>query len=264
MTAVLNLTPAGAQKPALREPAGFAEERGVYPFRLDGANEARAAFLSQVPLFASLGEKERLTLAETGRVRSFRPGEVLFHEDDPGHTLYVVRSGRVKIVLVGPDGRDTILHVYGPGECLGELSLIDGAPRCATAVAMDRLEVLVLYREHLVALLERSPCMVVAMIHRFAEMVRRLNRQVQDAVSLDLTGRVAKKLLDLASQYGEATPQGIRITLRLSQQELADMVGGARGSVNVCLSAFQERGIVSIAREQITIHKPQELQRRIY
>src|SRR6266516_1389430 len=98
--------------------------------------------------------------------------------------------------------------------------------------------------------------MAVALMRMLVEMVRRLDQQLQDANLLDLPARVASKLLELAEQYGEQTSEGIRITLRLTQQELAQMTGGARGRVNKCLSAFEARGILTVEREQITIHKP--------
>jgi CRP/FNR family cyclic AMP-dependent transcriptional regulator len=250
---------------ALRAPGNG--HTGVLPpdrLGMGGRSAGRVALLSQVGFLAPLGEKERRALAEASHVRTFKSGEALFYEGDPSHTLYVVQSGRVKSVLVAPDGRESIVQIHGPGECLGELSLIDGGARPATAIALDRVEVLVLYQEELLALLDRCPKMALAVMRRLAEMIRRLNRQLQDVLSLDLTARVAKTLLELAEAHGEPAPQGIRIALRLTQQELAQMVGAARGRVNMCLRAFQQRGILWVEREQITLLKPQELQRRIY
>src|SRR5215210_515356 len=105
----------------------------------------RAELLSQVSFFASLGEEELRALAESCRIRTFKRGEVLFHEEDPGNALFILQSGQIKIVLIGPDGGETILRVQGPGDCMGELSLIDGAPRSATAVALEPIEALTLY-----------------------------------------------------------------------------------------------------------------------
>jgi CRP/FNR family transcriptional regulator, cyclic AMP receptor protein len=231
---------------------------------MGGGSTARASFLSQVVLFASLGERDRRAVMAACQDRTFKPGEVLFHEGDLGHALYILHSGRVKIVVVAPDGKETILHIYRPGQCFGELALLDGGPRSATVVALDRVEVLALYQEDFLALLERCPGMALAMIRRLTEMVRRLSKQVQDLASLDITARIAKKLLELADQHGEPTPHGICIALQLTQQDLAEMIGAARGRVNMCLSGFQERGILTIERERITLHKPEELRKRIY
>jgi CRP/FNR family cyclic AMP-dependent transcriptional regulator len=225
--------------------------------------EGPAGFLSGVSLFAALPEGDRRTLGEACHVRRFRPGEALFHEGDPGYALYVVSTGRVKILLTAPDGSETILHVYGPGDCLGELSLLDGEPRCASAVALDHVETLALYRDDFLALMDRHPALARSLVCRLAGMVRQLNEQVQDASMLDIRGRLAKRLLELADRYGEAAPEGRRITVPLTQQELGQMVGGARSNVNRVLNGFQSRGILTLDRGSILIHRPDDLWRQI-
>jgi CRP/FNR family transcriptional regulator/CRP/FNR family cyclic AMP-dependent transcriptional regulator len=222
------------------------------------------SLLSRVTIFASLDETTLRRLAELCRTRVFKRGEVIFHERDPGNALYLIESGQVKIVLVSDEGEETILHVQGPEECLGELALIDAAPRSATAVALERVQALALYRDDFLALLEQHPPVALAVMGGLAGMVRRLSSQVQDLMLLDARGRVAKKLLDLAEQHGRVTPEGIRIDLRLTQQELAQMVGLTRVSVNQHLAWFHERGILATGREGITLLKPDELRERVY
>jgi CRP/FNR family cyclic AMP-dependent transcriptional regulator len=226
-----------------------------------GRETTRAALFSRVALFAGLSEEGRHTLAEACRSRTFEPGEVLFHEGEAAHALYIVRSGQVKIVLVAADGGETILQVYGTAQCLGEMALLEGGERCATAVAMGPVEVLVLYRDDFLALVKRQPEVALALVGRLVGMVRQLNLQVQDLVRLDIKGRLARKLLELADQHGETTAEGLCIALRLTQQELAQMVGAARSNVNKYLGWFQERRILTVEREQIVIHKPQELRK---
>jgi CRP-like cAMP-binding protein len=225
---------------------------------------AQTSLLSRVPIFASLEEATLRRLAELCRTRTFKRGEVLFHEGDPGNALYLIESGQVKIVLVSDEGEETILNVQGPEECLGELAMIDGAPRSATAVALDRVQALALYREDFLALVAQHPPVALAVMGGLAGMVRRLSSQVQDLMLLDARGRVAKKLLDLSEQHGRVTPEGVRIDLRLTQQELAQMVGLTRVSVNQHLAWFQERGILAADREGITLLKPEELRERVY
>jgi CRP/FNR family transcriptional regulator/CRP/FNR family cyclic AMP-dependent transcriptional regulator len=215
-------------------------------------------------LLEPLEERERRALIAECRIRRFQAGEALFHEGDIDHTLYLLRVGWVKILRIAPDGKETILHIVGPGECVGELSAVDGKPRSATAETLGPVEALVLSREAFVAAFQRSPRFALAVSCHLAETVRRVNERVQDGVLLELPGRLAKKLLDLAERYGEPTPDGIRITVRLTQQELAQMVGAGRGRVNECLRGFQKRGLLTVEREQITLHRPDELQQRIY
>jgi CRP/FNR family transcriptional regulator/CRP/FNR family cyclic AMP-dependent transcriptional regulator len=220
--------------------------------------------LAQVPMFRSLEDHELQELAGACRPRTFKRGEVLFHEDDPSNVLYILRSGEVKLLLVADDGEETILHVVRTGECLGELSLVDAQPRSATAVALDRVEALALLREDFLALVERRPAVAHAVMIALAGMVRRLSAQVQDVMTLDVAARLAKKLLELAERHGEGTPEGIRIALRLKQQELAEMIGATRVSVNQHLGWFQEQGILSSDADGFILHKPEQLRRRIY
>jgi CRP/FNR family transcriptional regulator/CRP/FNR family cyclic AMP-dependent transcriptional regulator len=233
--------------------AGFEEER-MTPAPLG----------MRSPLFAPLEEEEQRALADSCRTRRFRAGEVLFHEGDPGHALFLLRSGHVKIVQIAADGAELILHVYGPGDTLGELALVDDGPRSATAVAMERVEALALHREEFLALLARHPAVAIAVLNKVISMVRRLNQQMHAVLSLDATGRLAQKLLELADLHGQETAEGIRIGIRITQEQLAQMVGAARSTVNKQLGWFMERGTLTVEREQIVIHRPDQLRQRVY
>jgi CRP/FNR family transcriptional regulator, cyclic AMP receptor protein len=220
--------------------------------------------LARVPLFASLGSDALQALEQACRRRASQRGETLFYEDDPGSALYILLSGQVKIVRLAPDGEERILHLQGEGSCLGELSLIDGAPRSARAVTLDRVEALVLYREPFLELLTRHPAVALAVMSALAGMVRRLSAQVQDLTGLDVPGRLAKKLLDLADTHGQATPEGLLIPLPLTQQELAHMIGATRVAVNQALSTFRQQGLLTTDRGGITLHQPEKLRQRVY
>jgi CRP/FNR family transcriptional regulator, cyclic AMP receptor protein len=220
--------------------------------------------LSGVSFFASLGEDALQALEQACRRRVFQRGETLFYEEDPGSALYILQAGQVKIVRLAPDGEERILHLQGEGSCLGELSLIDGAPRSARAVALDRVEALVLYREPFLELLARHPAVALAVMTELAGMVRRLSAQLQDLTALDVPGRLAKKLLELAATHGQATPEGRHIPLLLTQQELAHMIGATRVAVNQALSAFRQQGLLTTDRSGITLHQPEKLNQRVY
>jgi CRP-like cAMP-binding protein len=211
-----------------------------------------------------LAERERTAMLESSRRRRFKAGEALFHEGDPGHSVYFLQSGRVKIVQITQDGAETILHYLGPGECVGEMALVDGGARSATAVAVEPVEALALTRDQFLEFLAHHPAAALVMLHRVVGIVRRLNDQMQTMLSLDATGRIAKKLLDLAEQHGHQTPRGLDVGLRISQDQLAQMVGAARSTVNKQLGWFQERGILTLERERIFIHQPEQLRKRIY
>jgi CRP-like cAMP-binding protein len=144
-----------------------------------------AGLLSQVPFLETLDAEDLRELARTCPLRRFKPGVALFHEGDPGSALFLLESGHVKIVRAATDGEEMVLHIYGPGEHLGEMALVDGAPRSATAVALEPVEARMLYREPFLALLYRRPSAALAVMSGLAAMVRRLNEQLQDATSLD-------------------------------------------------------------------------------
>jgi CRP/FNR family cyclic AMP-dependent transcriptional regulator len=220
--------------------------------------------LARISFFAALGDDSLQALEQVCRRRVFARGETLFYEDDPGSALYILQSGQVKIVRLAPDGEERILNLQGPGECLGELSLIDGAPRSARAVALDRVEALVLYREPFLELLTRHPPAALAVMSALAGTVRRLSAQLQDLTALNVPGRLAKKLLELADTHGRSTPAGLHIPLPLTQQELAHMIAATRVAVNQALGAFRQQGLLTTDRQGITLHHPEKLRECAY
>jgi CRP/FNR family transcriptional regulator/CRP/FNR family cyclic AMP-dependent transcriptional regulator len=223
-----------------------------------------AAYLSRIRLFAGIPPEQVERLEERAKRRSFRRGEVIFHKGDPGATLYLILSGQVKIVLPSEGGEEAVLGVLDEGEFFGELSLIDGRPRSATIMATQSTEALVLHRDDFLAFLDSNPKCAVDLLHTLCERLRETDEFVEDAVFLDVPGRLAKKLLELADEYGQSGADGTIIGLRITQQELATMVGATRESVNKHLRGYRARGIIEIDRQRITIVRPDDLRRRIY
>lgn len=222
------------------------------------------ATLRRVPFLAILPDAEIAWLTARARARQYRAGTTIFHRDDPGSSLHIINSGLVKLTLTSPEGREVTVGILDAGDFFGELALLDGGPRSASAVALEAVETLTLDREPFVALLERHPQVATALLGVLGERLRRTDQLIQDILFLDLPGRLAKQLLALADERGVQTPQGIRIALRLSQSELAALIGATRESVNRCLSAYAERGIVALDRDTITLRTPELLRDRIY
>jgi CRP/FNR family transcriptional regulator/CRP/FNR family cyclic AMP-dependent transcriptional regulator len=223
-----------------------------------------ATYLTRIRMFAGIDPAIAGKLEERARRRSFRRGEVIFHKGDPGATLYIILSGQVKIVLPSEGGEEAVLGVLDEGEFFGELSLIDGRPRSATIMATQSTEALVLHRDEFLAFLEANPRVAIDLLHTLCQRLRETDEFVEDAIFLDVPGRLAKKLLELAGEYGQSGSGGTMIGLRITQQELATMVGATRESVNKHLRAYRARGIIEIDRQRITVVKPDELRRRIY
>src|SRR5579872_2563528 len=185
--------------------------------------------LVRVPIFADLDDASLRTLASGCFRRRYRGKEVVFHQDEPGHTLYVVLKGRVDIVRWTKSGEEVYIARFGPGECFGELSLLDGSPRSADAITDEPTELLVLRREEFIGCLRQSPGLALAILSCLASRLRASSDLIAAHQVLDVTGRLAALLLELAATHGEAIPcGGVRIAKLASQQELADRIGASR------------------------------------
>jgi CRP/FNR family cyclic AMP-dependent transcriptional regulator len=221
--------------------------------------EARLAeHLRRYPLFAKLPDSELMQLAERGRTRQFKRGETLFRKDDPGTHLYVVIDGAVKIALPGEFGQEALVAIMRPGDHFGELALFDGSPRSASATALEDTRAALLARDDFLAFLEAHPAAVRVVLDVLAKTIRRLSDRVEDLIFLDVPSRVAKYLLDLAQQNGEAN-----LELTLTQDELAAFIGASRVSVNRVLGDLERREIIEIRRRHIVIRDRERLAKEI-
>ena len=221
-------------------------------------------YFKQVSFFADLSEEEIQALSSATKRRTFRSGEVIFHRDDPGQVLYMIKEGKVKICIISPDGQEVSLTVFGKGEVFGEFALLDGLPRSADAVALERVECYTLQRSDFQNAILKNPKIAILVLEAMSKRLRNTNNMVEDLIFLDVYGRVAKKLLELADAHGVKTEEGVVIDVRLTQQELASMVGASRESVNKVLGYFTDKNFISTDKHRITIHNTNDLKRRIY
>lgn len=226
--------------------------------------ENEAAYLKQVSIFASLSDEDVRTLMSVAKRRTFRSGEVILHRDDPGQVLYVIKEGKVKICLISPDGQEISLVVFGKGECFGELALLDGLPRSADAIALEKVECYTLQRSDFHNSIMKNPKIAIQVLEVLSKRLRSTDQQVEDLIFLDVYGRVAKKLLELSETHGTRVDDGTRIELRLTQQELASMVGASRESVNKVMGYFTDKKFITTDKHRITLHRVEDLKRRIY
>ena len=192
-------------------------------------------------------------LRERGRTRKFRSGATLFHEGDHSDWIGLITKGRVKISCFGADGRERLVAVVGPGELLGELSAIDGDPRSATATAIEPLEAAVLTAEEFVAFLEANPRATLGILRSVIGRLRDSDRRRVELGALDTVGRVGRLIVELAERYGEESDGGIRISLPLSQEELAGWAGASREAVVKALRKLRARGWIETGRREIRV-----------
>jgi CRP-like cAMP-binding protein len=217
-------------------------------------NVARDA-LHRCRLFAGVDETSMDLVAGALRVRRFKRGETIFHAGDPADALFIVASGHVKIIIPADDGSEpAILTTLGPASYFGELALLDGAPRSATAVATDAVETQVLRRDGFDRLVDAEPALRRALLAALAAEIRRLTAQVEDLHFLDLPGRLARHLVrSLPPEAGDPPTGEHRLLWPYTQSELAAMIGGSRQSVNRLLADLVERGLVRFDGEELVI-----------
>ena len=218
--------------------------------------------LAQLPLFAALDDDAAAALNAAMSTRSLVRGHVVFHEGDPGDRLFVVLDGKVKISRSAADGRENLLAVLGPGEMFGELSLFDPGPRTATATAVTDSRLASLDHIDLRPLLLERPGVAVHLLQALAQRLRRTNEAMADLVFTDVPGRVAKALLDLSDKFGVEEDGGVRVRHDLTQEELAQLVGASRETVNKALSEFANRGWLRIEGRSVLLLEPDRLERR--
>jgi CRP/FNR family transcriptional regulator/CRP/FNR family cyclic AMP-dependent transcriptional regulator len=208
-----------------------------------------------------LPRAELEALLPTLRRRAYRRGETLYHQGDPGNVVHVIVEGRVKVVIPSETGEEAVLTVLGPGDVHGEMALLDGEPRSATVVALERVVTAIISRESFLDLLQRNPSAVEGILAGLARTIRRLSSEVGDLMFLDLQGRLAKKLLELADIHGHDGEDGIEIQATLTQEDLAGMIGATRPRVNQLLGSFEDRGAISRRNRRIVIRRHDVLSR---
>jgi CRP-like cAMP-binding protein len=213
--------------------------------------------LTGVEMFAGLEPDVRQRVIAAAVPRTYRKGQVLFVEDDPGDSLIVLKRGSVAVYRTSPAGERALLSVVRPPDVFGEVSLLDGSPRSASAEAMEDCNTLALSRAAFLDLVHSNPAILDAVMRSLGALIRRLTEQSTDHVFLDLPGRVAKALVRLAGDS-----QAAMVTIELNQSQLAEMAGGSRQSVNQALGTFASRGWLRTEGRRIVVTDLPALRRR--
>jgi CRP/FNR family transcriptional regulator, cyclic AMP receptor protein len=232
--------------------------------RVSGTSAGASAkdLLARLPLFQGLSPADLDDVLRHVRLRGYSRGTTIFHKDDPGALLYVILKGAVSITLPSSEGKDLVLSILSAGDFFGELSLFDEEPRSATAIAVeDDTQTLILPREDFLDLVRSHPEMAVHIMALLSRRLREADALAQDSALLDLPGRLARRLLELAERHGKRESDGIRISLRLTQSELAALVGATRVATNRQLQRLQQQGAIKWQAQHITLVKPAVLER---
>lgn len=233
----------------------------ILPFR--GARARSLAALRQkIPLFAAFGPPEFESLGKCLFRRRYAAGQTLFHMGDEGGSLHLIERGRVKVAIPSPSGEEMILAMLGSGELLGELSLFDGKPRSATATAVETTETLCLQREDFLGLLRDRFDVVEKILGVLAGRIRDTDLLLADRSFLDIPSRLAKKILDLGDAFGIREEGQVRIGVKVTQKDLAAMIGATRESVNKQLKSLRDKGLVRMSGGAIAILNRERLARK--
>jgi len=222
---------------------------------LAGSAVSNIAILRNHPIFGKLPGRMIERLASYVKKQGVRRGATIFSKGDPGTALMGVLTGSVKISVPAPNGRETVLNLIQQGQLFGEIALLDGRPRTADAVAVSDCELLIIERRDFIPFVHEHPEVGLKLIEILCGRMRRTTQQVEDLMFLNLPGRLAKVLLRLADEVGGALPRKISAT----QQEISQMIGVSRESINKQLRSWARAKWVLLKRGRIVVLRPDEL-----
>lgn len=221
-------------------------------------------FLTGLTLFADLEAQQLEQIAQRVQRRTFAIGVTLFHQDMPGTMMYMIETGSVRVISIGRTGQELTLNVLGPGEIFGELSILDGQQRSATAITLVPTVVWLLSQADLNEFMSKYPPVNQAMIQILVERVRATARRLEAMTFQDVLGRLAFELLSLAERSGQPYEQGIEITIPLTQVDLATMVGATRESVNKAVSVLRSKELINVDGTRWFLQDPAGIQQILY
>jgi CRP-like cAMP-binding protein len=218
--------------------------------------------LGDTDLFGDLSEGALGRIADRCIDRSYKKGQLIFHQGDPAESMFLMVEGLVKVLVPSTEGGEMVLTTLAPPDTFGELAVLDGGTRSASAETVENTRVLALSRATLLELLHSEPHLTEVMLASLGGIIRRLTEQASDLVFLDLHGRVAKLLLHMAERGGPPQSGEIVLDLAVTQTDLARMVGGSRQTVNQILRSFEGRGYLELQGRRILLKQPDLLRRR--
>lgn len=213
----------------------------------------KLAILAENSLLRHLDPGDRQKLAAYAQVMRFDPEAVIFQRGDPGDSMMAVVRGRVKICAHSEDGKELILNLIKPGEVFGEIALIDGQPRTADAVALDTVELLVLERRDFQRHLDENPRVALRLLQVLCQRLRRTSAHLEESLFLEVPARLARVLLHLAGAFGIPAKSGVCIDVKLSQQQLGNIAGITRESVNKQLGLWGKAGWIAVRNGYVTV-----------
>lgn len=211
--------------------------------------------LARIPLFHDLTPEQLSWLNDHLHRKTFPPGSNIATVEQPGEVIYIILEGTVKIYVDRVDGTSVILAILGPGDIVGEMSLVDSSGRSANVVTLETSDLLWMERSLFQECLQQAPAITYNLVGILSRRLRLANEQIQALATMDIHGRIARQILAFAQQYGQTTSDGDSlIPIRLTQSDLADLVGASRERVNQVMVHYKRHKYISVSRNyRITI-----------
>lgn len=228
--------------------------------------ESKLLFLKRVPIFSGVDDDSLSKIATVTSEKNYSKKNIVFHEGDYGDALYIIKNGRIKISKVAIDGREKTLSILKTGDFFGEMAIFDNMPRSATSEAMDNdVKLLSISKNDFERVVFENPSIALAIMKDLTRRIRQINEQVQDLAFKDVHGRVASTIYNLLKAERDVAKDGNKIrSLRMTHQDLANMVGSSRETVTRALNRLQDEGIISISHQQIAINDIDKLSEAQY
>ena len=225
-------------------------------------NKNEEEVVRRAALFTALDDASAATLRESMSAVKVAKGQILFKEGDAGDRVFVVVEGKLKLGTSSGDGRENLLSILGPGDMFGELSLFDPGPRTATATAVVDSRLLALANDQVIGWVTAHPQVSLQLLGRLAQRLRKANDVLSDLVFADVPGRVAKAIIELGERFGTKKDDGLHVNHELTQEELAQLVGASRETVNKALADFASRGWVKLEPRAVVVLDYERLSKR--
>jgi len=221
-------------------------------------------FLRQIPLFASLKDEEIEAIYKLSVTKKCPKDAIILLEDEEGDTLFVILKGKVKVTTFSESGKEVIFSILNEGDFFGDMSLLDGKPRSATVISIEESELRLIRRSDFNKLIETHPGIALRVLEELTSRLRKADERIESLALLDVTGRVAGILLQLADERGEKSERSILIKSRPTHQELANMVGTTRETVTRVLKQLENKKYISMDGKDLTIIDPEIFKHDLY
>ena len=218
----------------------------------------------KIPLFSSLKDEELEAIARVSVLKNCPKDTLILIEDEEGDALFIIREGKVKVTSFSETGKEVIFSILGVGDFFGDMSLLDGKPRSASVISLEESSVYILRRADFHRIIEKHPNIALKLLKELTSRLRKADERIESLALLDVRGRVAGILLQLAEESGKKTPEGIVIRSRPTHQDLANMVGTTRETVTRILKQMENGNYIILSGKDVTILDPERLKRELY